>query len=127
LITSLVQNINTVTSSLDFPPAEEDVEKGSFWEEEFRETVNEILDRKRSSGHSRVDNYTKFCRTARAIHVADEIDDQALELAKAFLTSIRSENSEDETVLALKGKLNTILVNLSSHGIREQILTIRQL
>lgn len=73
------------------------------WIEYLRDRMEEIIDRKRSSVQGRETCLQTYNHVLMAHYARDEINPRMSELVGAFLKSVRSESSEKETVLALKG------------------------
>jgi hypothetical protein len=76
------------------------------WRMELADRVAEILDRKRSSVKGRETCLALYIRILTRHYAEEEIRGKELELVSAFCKSIRSECSERETILAIKGLLH---------------------
>ena len=81
------------------------------WRAELADKIAEILDRKRSSIQGREKSLTGYIRILTGQYAAEEIRGRETELVVALLKSIKSETSEKETVLAIKGRLSYISQN----------------
>lgn len=73
------------------------------WRAELAERIQEVIDRKRSSVQGRETCLTAYVRILTAHYAEEEIRGKEAELVTAFLKSIKTESSEKETVLAMKG------------------------
>lgn len=74
------------------------------WRAVLSDRVAEILDRKRSSVQGRERCLAIYTRILTTQFAQGEIRGKEAELVSAFLKSIKSESSEKETVLAIKGR-----------------------
>lgn len=77
------------------------------WRAELADRIQEVIDRKRSSVQGRETCLTAYVRILTAHYAEEEIRGKEAELVTAFLKSIKTESSEKETVLAMKGGQNT--------------------
>ncbi len=73
------------------------------WRADLADRIAEILDRKRSSVQGRERCLAIYIRILTNHYAEEEIRGREAELVTAFLKSIKSESSEKETVLAIKG------------------------
>lgn len=73
------------------------------WKQELGDRVEEIIDRKRSSIQGREVALSAFIHYLMSRYAYDEIDKKLSELIPALLKSVKSESSEKETSLALRG------------------------
>lgn len=73
------------------------------WKAGLADRIAEILDRKRSSVQGRERCLAIYIRILTTQYAEEEIRGREIELVSAFLKSIKSESSEKETVLAIKG------------------------
>ncbi len=73
------------------------------WRVDLADVIEQILDRKRSSGAGREETLTAFNRLATAKYIHDEIQGKTEEILVALLKSVKSRSSEKEASLALKG------------------------
>ena len=73
------------------------------WRAVLSDRIAEILDRKRSSVQGRERCLAIYTRILTTQFAQGEIRGKEAELVSAFLKSIKSESSEKETVLAIKG------------------------
>ena len=83
------------------------------WKTELADRIQEILDRKRSSVQGRESCLTAYVRILTAHYAEEEIRGKEAELVTAFLKSIKTESSEKETVLAMKGESATVRMEFS--------------
>lgn len=73
------------------------------WTNDLADRIAEIIDRKRSSIQGRENCLTIYIRILTTQYAEEEIRGKEAELVAAFLKSIKTESSEKETVLAIKG------------------------
>ncbi len=73
------------------------------WRADLADRIAEILDRKRSSVQGRERCLAIYIRILTNHYAEEEIRGREPELVSAFLKNIKSESSEKETVLAIKG------------------------
>ncbi len=78
------------------------------WKIELADRLQEIIDRKRSSVQGRETCFAAYVRILTAHYAEEEIRGKEAELVTSFLKSIKTESSEKETVLAMKGGQNTM-------------------
>lgn len=83
------------------------------WRVDLGDRIEQILDRKRSSVAGREESLAAFNRLASSKYVQEEVHNSRDALVAAFLKSIKSENSETEAVLALKGEQCDVTVRTS--------------
>jgi hypothetical protein len=83
------------------------------WQEDLHDRIQEILDRKRSSVVGREESLAAYIRILCAKYAREEVHGKTLELAAAFLKSVKTESSEKESVLALKALALTIVTEPS--------------
>jgi len=76
------------------------------WKQELGDRMEEIIDRKRSSVQGREVTLAQYVHILMSHYAFEEIQHKASELFPAFLKSIKAENTEKETCLALRGLLN---------------------
>ena len=74
------------------------------WKTDLGETVDQIVDRKRSSGAGREEALAAFNRFAMGKYIHEEIQNRTEEILIALLKSVKADRSEKEAVLALKGQ-----------------------
>ena len=79
-----------------------------LWKQELTDRIEEIIDRKRSSAQGREVTLAQYVHILMSHYALEEIRHKSSELFPAFLKSIKAENSEKETCLALRG-LFTVL------------------
>ncbi|KAF3018124.1 hypothetical protein E8E14_008547 [Neopestalotiopsis sp. 37M] len=103
--------------------SEDGDESISDWTDKLKDCMNEILDRKRSSTQGRERYFAAYTHLARH-HFADTmIEHQMHELVPAFLRSIRSGGTTEETVGALKA-LQMTIITTQSESIYDQAYSI---
>ena len=91
--------------------APEDVTEA--WTQSLGDRVEEIIDRKRSSVQGREMTLSQYAHILMSHYAFDEIQHKTLELFPALLKSIKSDSSEKETSLALRGmKLRKLVLLL---------------
>ena len=73
------------------------------WKNELNTRIEQIVDRKRSSTDGRADSLNGYAHILMARYANDDIEGHITELVPSMLRSIKSETSERETVMALKG------------------------
>lgn len=73
------------------------------WRADLADRIQELLDRKRSSGQGRERCLATYARILTAQYAEEDIRGKEAELVVAFLKSIKAEISEKETILAMKG------------------------
>ena len=88
------------------------------WRAELADRIEEILTRKGSTTQGREKVYKTFAHILRAQYAPDEIAGKEIELASAFLKSVKEERSEKEAALATKA-IVMILVTSPSDLIYE--------
>ncbi len=92
-------------NSVDDTLAAEDVDSPiEGWRADLGDVIEQILDRKRSSGTGREETLATFNRMAMAKYINEEIGDKIEELYGALLKSVKAKSSEKEASLALKGR-----------------------
>ena len=83
------------------------------WRTELADRVEELIDRKRSSVEGREKCLATYIRILTAQYSEEEINGKEEELVAALLKSIKTESSEKETNLALKGRVHSGIELLS--------------
>lgn len=73
------------------------------WRADLADRIQELIDRKRSSVQGREKCLATYVRTLTAQYAEEDIRGKEEELVAAFLKSIKTEVSERETILAMKG------------------------
>ena len=73
------------------------------WKNELNTRIEQIVDRKRSSTDGRADSLHGYAHILMARYARNDIEGHMRELLPSMLRSIKSETSERETVMALKG------------------------
>lgn len=73
------------------------------WKEELADRIEEIIDRKRSSVQGREIALATYIQYLMRRYTHNEIEKKMSELIPALLKSVKAEDSEKETCLALKG------------------------
>ncbi|TAQ91512.1 hypothetical protein B7494_g232 [Chlorociboria aeruginascens] len=98
-------SMNSVDEMLPVP--EETFE--SLWRQELGDRIEEIVDRKRSSTQSRESALEIYIHLLKSHYTSAEIELKTSELYPALLKSIKGENGEKETCLALKALAMTLI------------------
>lgn len=92
------------TNSIDDILASEDLDASpDAWKSQLADRIAEIIDRKRSSNQGRSDALAAYSYLLKAHYACDDIEHKVGELIPAILKSVKSETSERETIMALKG------------------------
>jgi hypothetical protein len=73
------------------------------WKQELGDRMEEIIDRKRSSIQGREAALSSYIHYLMSRYAYDLVDKKTSELIPALLKSVKTESSEKETCLALKG------------------------
>ncbi|KAI9747525.1 MAG: hypothetical protein M1815_004135 [Lichina confinis] len=94
-----VVSVNSIDEMLASDEAELQSET---WRQDLDETIEQILDRKRSSVAGREQTLTAFNRLATARYVFEELQGKTEQIARALLKSLKAKSSEKEASLALK-------------------------
>ncbi|KAI9882053.1 MAG: hypothetical protein M1823_006211 [Watsoniomyces obsoletus] len=90
-------------NSIDDALATEEIDSPTEgWRADLGDIIEQILDRKRSSGTGREETLATFNRMAMAKYINEEIGDQTEDLYGALLKSVKMKSSEKEASLALK-------------------------
>lgn len=92
------------------------------WKTKLLESIEQIVDRKRSSTEGRTDSLRVYTHILRLIYGNDEIKHRIGDLLPSMLRSIKLESSERETVQALKALAVTI-ITLNSDNIYDSVST----
>lgn len=74
------------------------------WRQELNDRMEEIIDRKRSSVQGRETSLIQYIHFLMSRYLNEEIEPKIGELLPALLKSVKTEGSEKETSLALRGK-----------------------
>lgn len=98
--TDHVTSVNSIDEMLNPDNAELSTDA---WRAILNDRIAEILDRKRSSVQGRERCLAIYTRILTTQYAEEEIRGKEPELVSAFLKSVKSESSEKETVLAIKG------------------------
>lgn len=104
----------------DLTDADMDIDS---WTNEFSNVVANIVDRKRSSTEGREQTFAAFSRLCKFHPTHDKTDGQVDELITAFCKSIKTENSEKETVNALRA-LELLSLNAYDNTIFEKVESV---
>ena len=75
-----------------------------MWKSDLTDRIEEIVDRKRSSVQGRETTLGAYVRILTSHYAEEEIKGKENDLVASFLKSIKSETSEKETILAMKGR-----------------------
>jgi hypothetical protein len=79
-------------------------DENEHWKQELSAVIEEIVDRKRSSVQGRESTLAAYIHYLMRRYAHDEIVKKLGELIPALLKSVKGEDSEKETCLALKGQ-----------------------
>ena len=102
----------TSTNSIDDILNGEDVELSpDAWKSELQTRIEQIVNLKRSSTEGRADSLNAYAHILMARFARDEILGHMRELLPSMLRSIKTESTERETVMALRGMLFAISVS----------------
>lgn len=102
-------NVTHSVNSIDEILSADNVDQSTdAWRAELADRIQEIIDRKRSSVQGREKCLATYVQILIRSYTEEEIRGKEAELVSAFLKSIKTESSEKETVLAMKGVLETI-------------------
>lgn len=93
-------SVNSIDETLNLENTELSTDA---WRAELADRIAEILDRKRSSVQGRERSLAIYIRILTIQYAEEEIRGKEAELVSAFLKSVKSETSEKETNLAIKG------------------------
>jgi hypothetical protein len=74
------------------------------WKQDLEDRMEEIIDRKRSSVQGREATLATYVHILMSRYAFAEISPKTSELYPALLKSVKTESSEKETALALRGK-----------------------
>jgi hypothetical protein len=96
-------SINSIDDMLALDVPEDASES---WKQELADRMEEIIDRKRSSVQGRETTLAQYVHILMSHYALEDIKHRSAELFPAFLKSIKAENTEKETCLALRGLLN---------------------
>ena len=101
----LKSNANNVVSvnSIDDILKSENEQPMEAWSVDLADRIAEIIDRKRSSIQGRENCLAVYIRILTGQYAEEDIRGKEAELVAAFLKSIKTDSSEKETVLAIKG------------------------
>ncbi|GAB1737456.1 hypothetical protein NU219Hw_g1596t1 [Hortaea werneckii] len=99
------------TNSIDemIAPGDADDEASETWISDLNDRMNEIIDRKRSSAEGREQTLVGFISHLTRHYAQDQIKHKMGELVPSILKSVKSGQTERETVLALRA-LGMILI-----------------
>jgi hypothetical protein len=79
-------------------------EVSESWQQELGDRIEEIIDRKRSSTQGREATLAAYIHIIMSRYASDDIESKTSELFPALLKSVKSDSSEKETSLALRGE-----------------------
>lgn len=115
--TNLHLSINSIDDMLSADVPEDASEA---WKQDLGDRMEEIIDRKRSSVQGRETTLAQYVHMLMSHYSHDEIESKTSELFPALMKSVKSDTSEKETSLALRGsfrsKLLKITFKLISHS-----------
>jgi hypothetical protein len=102
--TDLQLSINSIDDMLSADVSEDTSEA---WKQDLGDRIEEIIDRKRSSVQGRETTLTQYVHMLMSHYSHDEIESKTSELFPALMKSVKSESSEKETSLALRGSFRS--------------------
>lgn len=105
-----ILTFGSINSIDDMISADTTEDVAEAWKQDLGDRMEEIIDRKRSSTQGREATLASYIHILMSRYAFDDIHHKTSELFPALLKSIRSESSEKETCLALRGWLNATLV-----------------
>ncbi|KAI9658907.1 MAG: hypothetical protein M1821_001867 [Bathelium mastoideum] len=98
------------SNSIDDMLALDDVQlQTDAWRTMLDERIEQIIDRKRSSGQGREESLAAYIHLLTVQYSQEVIHHKIQELVPAFLKSVKAEASDKETVLALKALALTLI------------------
>jgi hypothetical protein len=106
-----LHSVNSIDDIIAIDDTEQAIEA---WKTELADKIEEITDRKRSSGQGREASFSSYIRILTAVYASEAIHGKHMELVASFLKSIKAETSEKETVLAMKGMKSALLPDIPS-------------
>lgn len=99
-------------NSIDEMLADAPEEITETWKEDLGNRIQEILDRKNSSGQGRETALLVYCSILMNHFAYDAIEVRTVELFPALLKTVKMESSEKESCLALRGESFITLFDL---------------
>jgi len=107
--TSALTDRSSSTNSIDDILNSDDADvPADAWKTELNNRVEQIVDRKRSSTEGRAETFNAYTHILMARYAKDDIEPRMGELLPAILRSIKSQTTERETVIALKGTCHRV-------------------
>lgn len=73
------------------------------WKQDLGDRIEEIIDRKRSSVQGRETTLAQYVHMLVSRYAHEELQGKTSEIFPALMKSVKSESSEKETSLALRG------------------------
>ena len=116
-----VHSINSIDDMLSADAAEDVTES---WKQDLGDRIEEIIDRKRSSTQGREATLQMYNHIVMSRYAFEEIQHKASELFPALLKSVKSDSSEKETSLALRGR-STLKHDLHVRADMRQLLLLQ--
>ena len=80
------------------------------WKQDLADRMEEIIDRKRSSVQGREATLAAYVHILMSRYAYDDVVHKTSELYPALLKSVKTESSEKETTLALRGEFHLKLI-----------------
>jgi len=106
--TGALTPLSNSTNSIDDILNSEDADvSADAWKAELSNRLEQIVDRKRSSTEGRAESLNAYAHILMARFAKDDIESRIGELLPALVRSIKSETTERETVVALRGTYDT--------------------
>jgi hypothetical protein len=93
-------SVNSIDDMLSTDAPEDATEA---WKQRLADLMGEIIDRKRSSVQGREASLAEYVHILMSHYTFEEISSKTAELFPAFLKSVKTESSDKETSLALRG------------------------
>lgn len=102
--TDIHLSINSIDDMLSADVSEDTSEA---WKQDLGDRIEEIIDRKRSSVQGRETTLAQYVHMLMSHYSHDEIEGKSSELFPALMKSVKSESSDKETSLALRGSFRS--------------------
>lgn len=92
------------TNSIDDVLNSDDVEAPpEIWQSDLSDRMEQLIDRKRSSVQGREESLAAYNYLLMAHFAKEQVESKFRDITSAIVKSIKTESSEKETVLALRG------------------------
>ena len=99
-----IKSDETSVNSIDDMLSADAHDPTEAWKQEFNDRMEEIIDRKRSSVQGRETALMQYIYFLMSRYLNEEVEPKVEELLPALLKSVKTESSEKETSLALRGR-----------------------